>query len=245
MGTGLFLAFSVLLFLATTRMSLPIVGLALGGAAVIRTPATGMSGALLDRIGAKKCVVASNVMQTVGFVGYLWVTSFAQLVAAATVVQVGNSLFWVSYAALIGDVSSPGEQERWFGHVNGLRAAGLGLGALLASAAVAAAGVAGYRLIVSFNAVSYVAAAVLMWFDPVAGRGATSSVTLRGRWKSIIERLKPRGDQAGCGAPDQTLIRAPASRIRAPAPRDSPAASPRKRPIRCVRRTIGHGCSQP
>lgn len=187
LGTGLFLPFSVLLFLATTTMTLPAIGMALGCGALIRIPATAMSGVLLDRVGAKTCVVVSNVLQAVGCIGYLFVTSFGELVAAAAIVQVGNSLFWVSYAALISDVSAPGEQERWFGVVNGLRAAGLGLGALLASAAVAGAGVTGYRMIVLLNAISYMAAALFLRFDPAKASRPSSAVMVRGRWTSVIE----------------------------------------------------------
>ncbi|WP_255948718.1 MFS transporter [Streptomyces odontomachi] len=197
LGTGLFLPFSVLYFTATTDLTLGRVGLALSIAALIRIPATPASGMFCDRFGARTTVIVSNVTQAIGFLNYLLVdSSFAHLLVAAIVVQVGNSAFWVAYPALVHDVAEGKQQESWFALITTLRHAGLGVGALGASLAVAVGGKNGYFAIVAVNAVSFAVAAVLTRLD--AARGA-----------------HPAGDSssptAGNGLDDSDLPEPPAS----------------------------------
>ena len=167
LGGGLFLPFSVLFFTMTTSLGLQQVGLALSIAAIARLPATGGAGMLTDRIGPKNAVIISNLVQAIGFAGYLFVDSFTQMLLAAVVVQVGNSLFWVAYPALVHEVADRAGQERWFALINALRNAGLAVGALGASLAVALGGTIGYQLIVTVNAASFIVAAVLTRLDPI------------------------------------------------------------------------------
>jgi hypothetical protein len=77
LGGGLFLPFSILFFIMTTSLGLQQVGLALSIAAIVRLPAT--AGMVTDRIGPKTAVIISNLAQAIGFAGYLFVDSFAQL----------------------------------------------------------------------------------------------------------------------------------------------------------------------
>jgi MFS family permease len=170
LGSGLFLPFSVLFFTMTTSLGLQQVGLALSLAAVARLPATGGAGMLTDRVGPKNAVIISNLAQAIGFAGYLFVDSFASMLVAAVVVQTGNSLFWVAYPALVHDVADRAGQERWFALINAMRNAGLAVGALGASLAVALGGTLGYHVIVGVNAVSFIVATILTRLDPVHRR---------------------------------------------------------------------------
>src|SRR5215469_1813772 len=81
-GTGMFLPFSLLFFLATTALPLTRIGLGLSIAAVARIPVTIAAGPLSDRFGPRAAIVASQLLQAAGFAGYLLVHSFWQLVAA-------------------------------------------------------------------------------------------------------------------------------------------------------------------
>lgn len=92
------------------------------------------------------------------------------MLVAAVVVQVGNSLFWVAYPALVHDVADRAGQERWFALINAMRNAGLAVGALGASLAVAFGGTLGYHLIVGVNAVSFIVATILTRLDAVHQR---------------------------------------------------------------------------
>ncbi|CDR02375.1 MFS transporter [Streptomyces iranensis] len=174
LGTGLFLPFSILYFTATTDLTLGRVGLALSIAALVRIPATPGAGMFCDRFGARSTVVVSNLIQAVGFFNYLLVDSFGHLLIAAVVVQLGISAFWVAYPALVHDVAEGKRHESWFALITSLRNAGLGVGALGASLAVAIGGTDGYTAIVAVNALSFAVAAILTRLDASGGTHAVS-----------------------------------------------------------------------
>jgi MFS family permease len=160
-GTGMFLPFSLLFFLATSSLPLTRIGLGLSIAAVVRIPATIAAGPLSDRFGPRAAIVISQLLQAAGFADYLFVRSFWHLVAAAVVVQVGNSIFWVAYAPLIFAIAAEGEREHWFALSTALRTAGLAAGGLIAGATVAVGGRDGFLGVAAANAASFVLAAFL------------------------------------------------------------------------------------
>lgn len=189
-GTGLFLPFSILYFTATTDLALSRVGLALSIAALVRIPATAGAGMFCDRFGARTTVIASNVAQAIGFANYLLVGSFSHLLISALIVQVGNSAFWVAYPALVHDVADGQNQEPWFALITALRNAGLAIGALGASLAVAVGGTNGYNAIVAVNALSFAAAAILTWLDRSGGhRSAHVEEAEESSWLTAIRDL--------------------------------------------------------
>jgi MFS family permease len=160
-GTGMFIPFSLLFFLATTSMPLARIGLALSAAALLRIPATVAAGPLSDRFGPRTVIVGSQVLQAAGFTGYLFVHGFWSLVAAAILVQVGNAVFWVAYAPLIVTVAAEDEREHWFALGTALRTAGWAGGAVIAGATVAFGGRDGYIAVAAVNGASFVLAAFL------------------------------------------------------------------------------------
>lgn len=161
LGTGLFLPFSLLFFLTTTSLPLTRIGLGLSVAAVVRIPVTIAAGPFCDRFGPRTAVVASQLLQAAGFVNYLFVHGFWHLVAAAVLVQIGNSVFWVAYPPLILQVAGGGEREHWFALVTALRTAGIAAGGVIAGATVAFGGRGGFIGVAAANAVSFVLAAAL------------------------------------------------------------------------------------
>jgi MFS family permease len=190
-GTGMFLPFSLLFFLTTTSLPLTRIGLALSIAAVVRIPVTIAAGPLSDRFGPRAAIVASQLLQAAGFGGYLLVHGFWSLVAAAVLVQIGSSIFWVAYAPLIFAIAAEGEREHWFALCTTLRTAGLAAGGLVAGATVAAGGRAGFLGVAAANAASFVFAAFLSArLRP--GTGAPARDT---------------GPAAGSGASWRTLLR--------------------------------------
>jgi len=160
-GTGMFIPFSLLFFLATTSLPLTRIGLGLSVAALVRIPATVAAGPLSDRFGSRAAIVGSQLLQAAGFAGYLFAHGFWYLVAAAVLVQVGNSIFWVAYAPLIFTVAAEGEREHWFALGTALRTAGWAAGGVIAGATVAIGGHAGYIAVAAANGASFVLAAFL------------------------------------------------------------------------------------
>ncbi|HEY2174532.1 MAG TPA: MFS transporter [Mycobacteriales bacterium] len=170
LGSGLFIPFSLLFFVATTPLSLPTIGLALSVAALVRIPATFAAGGFSDRIGPQRAVVIAQVLQAVGFVNYLFVGTTWHLIVAAGMVQVGNSIFWVAYQALVSEVAGDGGREQWFALATAVRTAGWAVGGVVAGVVVAVGGRSGYVFVAAADAASFAVAAALMW-GPLVGLG--------------------------------------------------------------------------
>lgn len=162
-GSGLFIPFSLLFFIATTSLSLSTVGFALSVAALVRIPATFLAGGLSDRIGARRAVVLSQLAQGAGFLNYVFVSSAWHLILAALLVQIGNSIFWVAYQALVADVAGDTGREQWFALATAIRTGGWAAGGVVAGVVVAIGGRSGYLFVALADAASFVVAAALIW----------------------------------------------------------------------------------
>ena len=162
LGTGLVTPIALLYFHAIAGLALPAIGLALTVATVLTLPLTPLTGALVDRLGARRLVIASHLLQAIGFLGYLVVATIPTLLVTAVLVTAGARVFYAAAAALIAEIAAPGEQDRWYGLVGATQSIGLGAGALLAGLVVGVSGAQGYRVLILANAVSFVLAAALV-----------------------------------------------------------------------------------
>jgi MFS family permease len=162
LGSGLFLPFSVLYFHRAGGLPLTDAGLGLSIAMLAALPAPLVAGSLVDRSGPKRIVVATNVTRAFGFLSYLAVHSLPALVAAGFLIAVSDRLFWAAQPVLVAEIAGPGRRDRWFGLITAVRCTGLGLGGLLAGAAISRAGVTGYHLLTVANALSFACCAGLL-----------------------------------------------------------------------------------
>jgi MFS family permease len=188
-GTGMFIPFSLLFFLATTSLPLTRIGLGLSVAALVRIPVTVAAGPLSDRFGPRAVIAGSQLVQAAGFAGYLFVHGFFELVAAAVLVQIGNSVFWVAYAPLIFAVAAEGEREHWFALGTALRTAGWAIGGVIAGATVAAGGRDGYIAVAMANGASFILAAFLVTrlrAGPAAIRGGEPGTGGAAGWRPLL-----------------------------------------------------------
>lgn len=161
-GSGVFMPISVLYFLASTSLSLVHIGLALSIASGLQLPFGPLLGGLVDKVGAKQVLLAANLVQAVGFVGYIFADSFNSVLAAAAVVQLGQTAFWGSYSPVVATISEPGERERWFGFLGALRNASFAVGGLVAALAITIGTATAYTAVVVVNAASYLLAFALL-----------------------------------------------------------------------------------
>jgi len=162
LGSGMFLPFAIVYFLRTTALPLTTVGLGLSAAAAAALPVSPLVGPAVDRFGPKRAVLASNLLQAAGFVGYLWVSSVWRLIAFALLINAGQNIYWTANGAVVAIAADAGERPRWFAMVRGLRNTGFGLGALLAALAVSLGSETGFRALVVVNAVSFAASAAFI-----------------------------------------------------------------------------------
>jgi MFS family permease len=162
LGSGLFLPFAIIYFVKTSTMSPAVVGVGLSGAGLLALPVSPLIGPAVDRLGPKQIVLASNALQAIGFIAYLWVGTIWLLIPFALIVNAGQNMFWTANGALVTLAADPGERARWFAMMRMLRNAGSGLGGLLAAVSVSAGSAAGYHALVIANAASFVAAAACL-----------------------------------------------------------------------------------
>ena len=166
-GTGVFVPVSMLYFLATTSLTLVQVGAALTTAGLLALPAGPLVGGLVDRYGAKPVLQAANLAQALGFAGYLVAGQTWQIALCAWLNSAGRAVFFGCYGVTVTALAAPGQRERWFGLLGSVRNLGYALGGLL-SAAVTIGTHGGYAAIVVINALSYIAAFVLLQAVPNA-----------------------------------------------------------------------------
>jgi MFS family permease len=118
------------------------------------------------------------------------VHGFWYLIAAAVLVQIGNSIFWVAYAPLIFAVAAEDEREHWFALGTALRTVGWAAGGVIAGATVAIGGREGYIALAVANGASFVLAALLSArlrpATTAPRQGPGSGVESGGSWQPLL-----------------------------------------------------------
>ncbi|GAA2825711.1 MFS transporter [Nonomuraea rubra] len=183
-GTGVFVPVSMLYFLATTPLTLVQAGAALTMAGLLALPAGPLAGGLVDRYGAKPVLQAANLAQALGFAGYLLVDQTWQIALCAWLNSAGRAVSFSCYGAIVTALAAPGRRERWFGLLGSVRNLGYALGGLLSAVAVGFGTHGIYAGIVTVNALSYVAAFVLIRAVPNARPGAGRDAA--GGWGRVL-----------------------------------------------------------
>lgn len=161
-GSGLFLPITLLYFVATTDLTLVEIGAAVSLSALCTIPAGFVVGSWVDRFGAKRVMLAGNVVQAVGMVAYLWADTFVEVAGWSILLNVGRQAFWGSFGPMVTAITRPGERETWFGFLQALRNLGYAVGGLVAGAALQVGTVGAFHTIVVANAAMFLVAFALL-----------------------------------------------------------------------------------
>lgn len=133
-------------------------------ATILTLPMNPITGSLVDRFGARRLVVVSQILQAIGFLGYLIVRNIPLLFGTALLVTAGNRVFYAAATTLIAEVAGFDERDRWFGFVGATKNVGLIVGGLLAGLIVTFGGSNGYRVLILANMCSFLLMALaLCW----------------------------------------------------------------------------------
>lgn len=183
--SGVFFPLSMLYLSVVAGVSLVQVGVLLTVAGVVSLPLPIWVGRLVDRKGAKNAVLVAQLLQAAGFAGYLVSWNPGTVLAAATVLSLGQRTFWASAFTLVSDISdrdpTAGRRERWFGIIGSLRAAGYGVGVLVAGLALAIGSRTALSLAILTCAVLLVGAAVVVHLAiPTMAAGSGAPEEIRG-----------------------------------------------------------------
>lgn len=175
LGTGLLRPFLLLYGVTVLELSAPATGIAMTVGVVVGLMCMPGVGRWLDR-GARSTVVAASMLVRVLGVALLLATpaGHAWLFAtAALFLGIGNQAWPAAHAALVATVAHGRERDAALAAGRALRNAGLGVGALLATACLAG-GTTALQALAAVTGLAYLAAAALAWSVHVHARPAAS-----------------------------------------------------------------------
>ncbi|MET9839110.1 MFS transporter [Streptomyces virginiae] len=162
LGTGLLRPFLLLYGVMVLRLSAPATGIAMTAGIVVGLVCMPAVGRWLDR-GARSTVVAASMLVRALGVAVLLATPAGHVwpfATAALVLGVGNQAWPAAHAALVATVAHGRERDTALAAGRALRNAGLGVGALLATACLAG-GATALRAMAVATGIAYLTAAAL------------------------------------------------------------------------------------
>ncbi|GAA1293779.1 hypothetical protein Psi02_42600 [Planotetraspora silvatica] len=164
LGTGLLRPFLLLYGVTVLRLSTPVTGTAMTAGVVAGLVCMPVVGRWLDR-GARSTVVAASMLVRVLGVALLLATPTGNVwlfATAALFLGIGNQAWPAAHAALVATVAHGRERDAALAGGRALRNAGLGAGALVATACLAG-GTTALRALAGVTGLAYIAAAALAW----------------------------------------------------------------------------------
>ena len=100
LGAGIFAPLSLLYFVRVADLSLLAVGALATAGAVVSLPVPLLAGHLADRFSPRNVVIAGQLIQAAGFLGYLVARDVVAIFVVIGIVAVGQRMFWSSFFAL-------------------------------------------------------------------------------------------------------------------------------------------------
>ncbi|MEU6332117.1 MFS transporter [Streptomyces sp. NPDC047049] len=162
-GTGLFLAGSMLFFTRGVGLSPFQVSLGLSLAAVLGMIASVPVGSLADRVGPRRALIALHIWRVVAYSLYVTVHSFAAFLVVVCATTMADKASPSVNQAMVGTLFDQQERLRTMGFLRAVQNVGLSLGALIAAFALPWDSRSAYDTLALGNAASYVVMAFLIW----------------------------------------------------------------------------------
>ncbi|MFJ3727932.1 MFS transporter [Streptomyces sp. NPDC090045] len=164
LGTGLLRPFLLLYGVTVLRLSAPATGIAMTVGIVAGLGCMPAVGRWLDR-GARSTVVAASLLVRVAGVALLLATPAGHVWlfgTAALFLGIGNQAWPAAHAALVATVAHGRERDTALAGGRALRNAGMGAGALLATACLAG-GTGALQALAAVTGLAYLTATALAW----------------------------------------------------------------------------------
>lgn len=157
LGTGLVLPFGFIYLHEVRGFTIQTAGSLLAVPAIVGMAVVGPAGALIDRLGARRIILAGMTAQMLGNV--LLAFSSTPLMAACALGLLGaaGGVFWPGFNAMIGAVIPSRIRQRYFGINFTLVNLGIGIGGLLAGSIVDVQRPGTFVAIYLGNAISFLA----------------------------------------------------------------------------------------
>ncbi|MGW3644707.1 MFS transporter [Streptomyces sp. NPDC000878] len=176
LGTGLLRPFLLLYGVTVLGLSAPATGIAMTAGIVAGLVCMPLVGRWLDR-GARSAVVAASMLVRVVGVALLLATPaghVGQFAAAALFLGIGNQAWPTAHSALVATIAHGRQRDAALAAGRALRNAGLGVGALIATASLAG-GADALRALAAVTGLAYLTAAALAGSVRLRTRPAVSA----------------------------------------------------------------------
>jgi MFS family permease len=162
LGSGLFLPVTALFFVKVVGLPTANVGLGLSvaGAAAVLGPI--FAGPQIDRFGARRTVLALNVIRAVAYAAYPFVRGFLPFVVLVSIAGMTDNMARPALQALVATLADERDRVTTLAFVRSVRNIGYGVGGLLVSAALAVGGRGPYVALVLGDAATFVVATALL-----------------------------------------------------------------------------------
>ncbi|HYH35849.1 MAG TPA: MFS transporter [Nocardioides sp.] len=131
LGRGLTLPFTVIYLHEVRGISLDLAGTLMAFIAVVALAVTGPGGALTDRIGARRMVLAATTAQLLGCVILAFATTPLVVVCAFTLIGFNFGVSWPAFNALVAAVTTGETRVQYFGINFALVNLGIGVGGVI------------------------------------------------------------------------------------------------------------------
>jgi MFS family permease len=170
LGNGVVFPF-LLIYLHNVRgISLGTAGLVLAATSVAGLVAGPLSGTMVDRVGARRVLVASMVVSAVGFGGFAFVHSVPAAFAAAAFAGLGNGSFWPSHASMVAGLTERESRHNAYAMQRVLNNLGIGVGGVVGGLIATTSHPSSYELLFLIDALTFGAYIVALWFVPSPAR---------------------------------------------------------------------------
>lgn len=162
LGTGMYLTSAALYFTRVVGLRAGQVGLGLTVAGLVGLVGAVPVGTVADRAGSGRVFIAVQAVRGAGFLAYCTVRSFPAFLAVTCALGVLETVTPPLTVAVVGAAVPPGERVQTLARLRAVRNVGFGLGALVATAAIAAGSRAGFVALIAADAASYFIAAACL-----------------------------------------------------------------------------------
>ena len=136
LGSGLVLPFGFIYLHEVLGFTIATAGSLLAVPAVVGMAVVGPAGALIDRLGARRIILAGMSAQMLGNIMLAFCTTPLEAALALGLLGAAGGVFWPGFNAMIGAVVPSGIRQRYFGINFTLVNLGIGIGGLLAGSVV-------------------------------------------------------------------------------------------------------------
>jgi MFS family permease len=175
-GTGLILPFMLIYLHQVRGIALPVVGAILAGAAAAGLVVVPVSGALIDRFGARTVLVGVMVGQSIADVSLAWAHNVPTAIPAVLLYGASWSPMFPTVGTMIAGLTPhPVTQQRAFAINFTAQNAALGTGAAIAAAVASAENPTSFAILFLGNAASCVLFVAVLPFVPNLRRARQQS----------------------------------------------------------------------